>query len=88
MQDILGEAIELLGPDVVLAHAKDLNRDGDAGDMAAGTGVMDYDFYLSQLSAAGFGGALVTHGLTEDQVPACVEFLKRKLSGLQATNDE
>jgi len=88
MQDILGEAIELLGPDVVLAHAKDLNRDGDAGDMAAGTGVMDYDFYLSQLSAAGFCGALVTHGLTEDQVPACVEFLKTKLSGLQARNDE
>ena len=49
MHDILGEAFDLLGPDIVLAHAKDLNRDGDAGDMAAGTGVLDYDFYLSQL---------------------------------------
>jgi sugar phosphate isomerase/epimerase len=80
MHDILGEAFELLGSDIVLAHAKDLNRDGDAGDRAAGTGVLDYDFYLSQLQAVGFSGPLVTHGLTEDQVPAVVAFLSRKVN--------
>jgi sugar phosphate isomerase/epimerase len=79
MHEVLGEAFELLGPDIILAHAKDLNRDGDAGDMAAGTGVLDYDFYLSQLRTVGFSGPLVAHGLTEDQVPAVVAFLRRKL---------
>ena len=82
MHDILDEAFQLLGPDIVLAHAKDLTRDGDAGDTAAGMGLLDYDFYLSHLRGTGFHGPLVAHGLTEDQVPACVEFLKRKLSGL------
>jgi sugar phosphate isomerase/epimerase len=80
MHDILDEAFELLGPDIVLAHAKDLTRDGDAGDAAAGTGLLDYDLYLSQLRATGFDGPLVAHGLTEDQVPACVAFLRRKLN--------
>ncbi len=79
MRDILDEAFELLGRDIALAHAKDLNRDGDAGDVPAGTGLLDYDFYLSRLRATGFRGPLVTHGLTEDQVPACAGFLRRKL---------
>ncbi len=91
MRDILDEAFELLGPDIVLAHAKDLNRDGDAGDVPAGSGLLDYDFYLDRLHATGFRGPLVTHGLTEDQVPACGESILRKssgLAGIETTNDE
>ena len=38
MGPILREAFDLLGPDIVLAHAKDLTRDGEAGHAAAGTG--------------------------------------------------
>ena len=38
MKEILAEAIALLGKDVVLAHAKDLDHDGDAGDPPAGYG--------------------------------------------------
>ncbi len=83
MHDILGEAVELLGPDIALAHAKDLTRDGNAGDTAAGTGLLDYDYYLSQLRAIGFRGPLVAHGLTEDQVPTCLTFLRQKLSDVE-----
>ena len=82
MRDILDEAIELLGPDIVMAHAKDLARDGDAGDRPAGTGVLDYDFYLSRLQQAGFEGPLIAHGLTQQQVPACAAFLQQKLRDL------
>jgi sugar phosphate isomerase/epimerase len=81
MREILAEACELLGTDTVVAHAKDLNRDGDAGDVPAGSGLLDYDFYLSLLRKAGFQGPLITHGLKEEQVPACMEFLRRKLDG-------
>lgn len=36
MCDYLAEAIGLVGPDIALAHAKDLDHDGDAGGRAAG----------------------------------------------------
>ena len=79
MREILDEAFDLLGPDIALAHAKDLDRDGEAGHLAAGTGLLDYDRYLSLLRAAGFGGTLVLHGLAESQVEGCVTFLNGKL---------
>jgi sugar phosphate isomerase/epimerase len=79
MHHILDEAIDLLGPDLVLAHAKDLSQDGSAGNLAAGTGLLDYDHYLSSLSAAGFTGPLILHSLTENQVSQSVDFLRQKL---------
>src|SRR5262249_18376983 len=72
MHAVLDEAFALLGPEIVLAHAKDLSRDGEAGHEAAGTGVLDYDYYLARLRAVGFDGPLILHSLTEAQVDACV----------------
>lgn len=81
MTRILTEAFELLGDDIVLAHAKDLDRDGDAGHLAAGTGLLDYDLYLKLLQESGYDGAWILHGLTEAQVPGCVAFLRERLAG-------
>ncbi len=80
MSEVLDQAFELIGKDIVLAHAKDLSRDGDAGHEAAGHGKLDYDRYLSLLHAYGFRGPLLLHGLTESQVPGCVAFLRDKLA--------
>jgi sugar phosphate isomerase/epimerase len=80
MRQILTEAINLLSPDIVLAHAKDLSRDGEAGHEAAGTGLLDYDHYLNLLTKAGFDGPLILHGLAESQVAESVAFLRRKLA--------
>jgi sugar phosphate isomerase/epimerase len=80
MREILSEVFALLGPDIALAHAKDLDRDGEAGHLAAGTGLLDYDHYISLLRASGFRGSLVLHGLTEAQAPGCLAFLRGKLS--------
>ncbi len=80
MSEVLDQAFELIGKDIVLAHAKDLSRDGDAGHEAAGHGKLDYDRYLSLLHACGFQGPLLLHGLTEAQVPGCVAFLRDKLA--------
>ena len=49
MREILDEAFARLGSDIALAHAKDLDRDGQAGHLAAGTGLLDYDQYLGLL---------------------------------------
>ncbi len=80
MRQVMDEAFDLLGRDIVLAHAKDLSRDGEAGHEAAGKGVLDYDYYVQLLRSANFDGPLILHGLDESQVPECVAFLKGKLS--------
>ncbi len=76
MKEILEEAFELIGKDVVLAHAKDLDHDGEAGHKAAGEGVLDYDLYVRLLKKQGYSGPLLLHGLSRAQVPRCVAFLK------------
>ena len=78
MRAILDEAFELLGPDIVLAHAKDLSHDGEAGHEAAGRGVLDYDRYLTLLNGLGRDMPLILHGLLEDQVDTSVAFLRAK----------
>ena len=80
MREILSEAFELLGKDIVLAHAKDLDHDGEAGHRAAGEGLLDYPFYLAELKRVNFNGAIVLHGLSEAQIPGCLEFVKGKLA--------
>jgi len=79
MAEVLDEAFALVGKDIVLAHAKDLSHDGDAGHEPAGHGRLDYDRYLSLLHGCGFNGPLLLHGLSESQVPECVTFLRKKL---------
>lgn len=82
MREMLDEAFALLGKDIALAHAKDLDHDGDAGHKAAGQGKLDYDRYLSLLHTHRYRGALLLHGLSEDQVPGCVAFLREKIARL------
>jgi sugar phosphate isomerase/epimerase len=79
MHDVLTEAFQLVGDDIVLAHAKDVSRDGEAGHDAAGTGLLDYEAYLRHLRQVGYDGAVVLHSLAEAQVPGCRAFLLGKL---------
>ncbi|MBS1858413.1 MAG: sugar phosphate isomerase/epimerase [Acidobacteria bacterium] len=80
MKEILDEAFALVGRDIVLAHAKDLDRDGEAGHKAAGEGVLDYERYLRLLRKYDFKGPLLLHGLSVAQVPGCMAFLRAKLA--------
>ena len=79
MKEMIEEAFSLVGKDIALAHAKDLDRDGDAGHLAAGQGKLDYGLYLRLLRANRFNGPLLLHGLTRAQVPGCVAFLREEL---------
>ena len=80
MKEILDEAFALVGRDIVLAHAKDLDHDGEAGHKAAGQGVLDYERYLRLLRKYHFQGPLLLHGLTPGQVPGCMAFLRAKMA--------
>ena len=79
MQEILDEAFDLLGDDIRLAHAKDLEKDGDAGHQAAGTGLLDYGHYMGLLQQIGFDGALILHSLEESQVESSVAFIRERI---------
>ena len=84
MREKLDEAFDLLGGDIAHAHAKDLDRDGEAGHLPAGHGVLDYDRYLALLREVQFGGALVLHGLDETHVDGCRDFLLEKVAHLDS----
>ena len=86
MKEMLDEAFSLIGKDIALAHAKDLDHDGDAGHLAAGKGKLDYDRYLYLLRSYQFQGPLLLHGLSETQVPGCMDFLRNKLASVSSPN--
>ena len=77
MSQVLNEAFDLLGEDIVLAHAKD--RGTDDTFQAAGEGILDYDQYVHLLHAVALNGPLILHGLSEGQVDAARKFLCVKL---------
>lgn len=62
---VVQEALNLLGQDIAIAHAKDRTPDGSF--TTAGRGVLDYAFYINQLRATGFDGCVVTHGLAAEE---------------------
>ena len=84
MREMLDEAFALLGEHIAFAHAKDLDRDGEAGHLAAGKGLLDYNQYLSLLNDVDPDIPIVLHGLSEAEVDGCVAFLREKIEAINA----
>ena len=82
MREILDEAFALVGKDIALAHAKDLDRDGEAGHLAAGKGLLDYEHYLSLLNKLEFDVCVILHGLTESELPESLAFVRAKMQAI------
>lgn len=76
MRGKLDEAFDLLGADIVLAHAKDLDRDGEAGHVPAGLGKLDYPYYLHKLQQSGYDGAIILHALKPKQARERLAFVR------------
>ena len=76
---IVADAVETLGSDIAMAHAKDRHADGRFATV--GTGVVDFPDFLARLASIGFNGPLVTHGLGAEEAPG----VARYLSGLLAS---
>ncbi len=84
MEEVLGEAFELLGKDIVLAHAKDIASENNSFGRkmefaAAGEGLLDYRLYIRLLRRYGYKGPLIMHGLSEAQIPKSRRFLKEMI---------
>jgi len=78
IEKTIANGLELLGKDIVLAHAKDRKPDGSV--TAAGLGVLPYSFFIHHLRETGFEGPLITHGLKESAAKECGLFLKKQLA--------
>ena len=74
---VIDAAVDLLAPDLAMAHAKD--RDQRGGFVAAGRGVVDFGHFIARLNAAGFAGAMVTHGLSAAEAPKVARYLRARL---------
>ena len=77
IEKIIANGLELLGENIVIAHAKDRKADGSF--TAAGLGILPYSFFIHQLKETGFDGALITHGLHESEAKQCSIFLNQQL---------
>ncbi len=87
MHEILDEIFcPIMGTEIALAHAKDFTQGGEGDEVkyvAAGRGVLDYDYYLACLNKVNFFDApLILHGLEEAEVDDCLAFLRNKTARL------
>jgi sugar phosphate isomerase/epimerase len=79
MCETIEEVFQLVGPDIVMAHAKELGADGATGRVAPGRGVLDWNLYFATLARMDFRGPMVLHGLAEADVAEAARFLRAKL---------
>jgi sugar phosphate isomerase/epimerase len=70
--------IATLGPQIALAHAKELIA--DRASSAPGAGLLPWGLIVHNLKRAGFDGTLVVHGLPESGVPLAVATLNTALA--------
>lgn len=80
--DVLDDAIALLGRDIVIAHGKDLDANGEF--CAAGLGIVPWEHCFTRLREAGFEGPVILHSLTGVDAPRAVTFLKEALARANA----
>lgn len=78
--EAISRDIDILGPHIVLAHAKELV----AGRAPAGPGAgwLPWPLIVQLLHTAGFDGTLVIHGLPESAVPLAVLTLNTSLAAI------
>jgi sugar phosphate isomerase/epimerase len=84
-REILDGAWAALSQEIVLAHAKDFMLTDDGEDLkhvAAGKGLLDYDYYLARLRELPSEVPLILHGLDETEVEGSLAFLRGKLQSL------
>jgi sugar phosphate isomerase/epimerase len=85
---VITDALRLLGDHIAIAHCKDIadptakraghqDCEGPYAHVAAGTGILDYHHYISELERlVPRSIPLILHGLNEEQIPASVSFIQ------------
>jgi sugar phosphate isomerase/epimerase len=71
--DIMDRAADLLGGDIILVHAKDIDATGKV--VAAGAGAVDLRRFLRLLRKNDYDGAVIAHGFEHRDTKASARFL-------------
>jgi sugar phosphate isomerase/epimerase len=74
-QEVIEEATGLLGDDILLAHAKDIDAAGHV--VAPGEGAVDLLRFTRALCAVGYDDALIAHGFSEEKAAVAAKELER-----------
>ena len=80
MRAVLTESFELLAPDIVLVHAKEIPISPKRNYQALGTGLLDWETYCSLLGQKGYQGPVIVHNVLESDVSKSISFLRDHLS--------
>ena len=81
MRGVLSEAFQLLAPDIVMAHAKDIPGERGARSQAAGRGLLDWETYFRLLNEYRYPGVVVLHNLSESELDDSLRFVRGHLAG-------
>jgi sugar phosphate isomerase/epimerase len=73
--EVISEATSLLGHSLLLAHAKDIDANGNV--VAPGEGAVDLLNFTKALRAAGYDDALIAHGFAEEKAGIAALELER-----------
>lgn len=73
-QAIMTQAFDLLGADLLLAHAKDHDATGRV--VPPGDGIIDLPAFAAGLRQAGYDGPLIGHGFDTAQAPQAARVLR------------
>jgi sugar phosphate isomerase/epimerase len=73
-REIVAEAMDLLGDDICLVHAKDVDAQGNV--VPAGQGVVDMPNFVRRVRLAGYNGPLISHGFQESDAAAVGTYLQ------------
>ncbi|NLI52698.1 MAG: sugar phosphate isomerase/epimerase [Clostridiales bacterium] len=75
--ELLRDAFQLLGRDIILAHGKDMMPGGDMIFTSAGRGIVAYEEFLKLLDQYDYRGNIILHGMhDESEFAFSVAFMK------------
>jgi sugar phosphate isomerase/epimerase len=77
--EIVAEATDLLGGDLFLVHAKDVDAQGKV--VVAGQGAVDLPAFVARIRSTGYNGPLVGHGFEEADAPTVAAYLSSLIDG-------
>jgi len=77
---VIQQAFDSLGPDIILAHGKDIEASDEIIFMSPGRGIIDYDLFLRLLRQYKYPGGMLLHGIkNEKEIPGCVAFIREAI---------
>lgn len=78
---ILKEAMDILGPDIIGVHGKDMKESDGIDFTYCGNGIVDFDYMFHRLKALGYDRGILLHGAhAEEEIAPSIENCRRLMA--------